>query len=108
MDLVLCFLLLQQIRLYNVLFAGGNTQHSTADIVNTQQLFLSTPGLIVKGIFCQIQQHHVGLVQRNIRLGEAPSHGKPVMLYDASASGATNYLLLAKEFLKKNRKKTTK
>jgi hypothetical protein len=28
------------------------------------------------------------------------------MLYDAAASGATNYLLLAKEFLKRNRKKT--
>jgi len=48
------------------------------------------------------------IIQRNIRLGEAPSHGKPIMLYDASASGATNYLLLAKEFLKRNRKKATK
>ena len=48
------------------------------------------------------------VIQRNIRLGEAPSHGKPIMLYDASANGATNYLLLAKEFLKKNRKKQTK
>ena len=48
------------------------------------------------------------VIQRNIRLGEAPSHGKPVMLYDASASGTTNYLLLAKEFLKKNRKKAAK
>ena len=48
------------------------------------------------------------IIQRNVRLGEAPSHGKPVMFYDASASGATNYLLLAKEFLKKNRKKQTK
>ena len=59
-------------------------------------------------------REHIGslaydtIIQRNIRLGEAPSHGKPIMLYDASASGATNYLLLAKEFLKKNRKKQTK
>ncbi len=45
------------------------------------------------------------IIQRNIRLGEAPSHGKPIMLYDASATGATNYLMLAKEFLKRNRKK---
>ena len=44
------------------------------------------------------------IIQRNIRLGEAPSHGKPIMLYDASASGATNYLSLAREFLKRNRK----
>ena len=49
------------------------------------------------------------IIQRNIRLGEAPSHGKPVILYDAGAVGAANYLTLAKEFLKRNRKarKTT-
>ena len=45
------------------------------------------------------------IIQRNVRLGEAPSHGKPVMLYDAAAVGATAYLMLAKEFLKRNRKK---
>lgn len=43
------------------------------------------------------------VIQRNIRLGEAPSHGKPIMLYDAAATGAVNYLALAKEFLKRNR-----
>ena len=48
------------------------------------------------------------VIQRNIRLGEAPSHGKPVMLYDASATGSMNYLMLAKEFLKRNRKKAEK
>lgn len=45
------------------------------------------------------------IIQRNIRLGEAPSHGKPVMLYDAAAVGSENYLNLAREFLKRNRKK---
>ena len=45
------------------------------------------------------------IIQRNIRLGEAPSHGKPVMLYDASAVGSENYLNLAREFLKRNRKR---
>jgi len=45
------------------------------------------------------------VIQRNIRLGEAPSHGKPVMLYDASAVGAANYLNLAREFLKRNKRK---
>ena len=45
------------------------------------------------------------IIQRNIRLGEAPSHGKPIMLYDASAIGATNYLSLAREFLKRNKTK---
>ncbi len=43
------------------------------------------------------------VIQRNIRLGEAPSHGKPVILYDAAAVGSNNYLSLAKEFLKRER-----
>ena len=46
------------------------------------------------------------IIQRNIRLGEAPSHGKPVMLYDAGAVGSENYLTLAREFLKRNRKRS--
>ena len=46
------------------------------------------------------------VIQRNIRLGEAPSHGKPIMLYDAAATGSVNYLNLAKEFLKRNRKQS--
>ena len=45
------------------------------------------------------------IIQRNIRLGEAPSHGKPIMLYDAAAVGAANYLSLAREFLKRNKTK---
>ncbi len=44
------------------------------------------------------------IIQRNIRLGEAPSHGQPVMLYDAAAIGSENYLSLAREFLKRNKK----
>ena len=48
------------------------------------------------------------IIQRNIRLGEAPSHGKPVILYDASAVGSANYLTLAKEPLKRNRKSNQK
>ncbi len=42
------------------------------------------------------------IIQRNIRLTEAPSHGKPVILYDAKSKGAQNYLNLAKEFLQRN------
>ena len=42
------------------------------------------------------------IIQRNIKLSEAPSYGKPVLLYDASSTGTTNYLNLAKELLQKN------
>ena len=42
------------------------------------------------------------LIQRNVTLGEAPSYGKPVVMYDAASAGAKNYLNLAKELLQKN------
>ena len=42
------------------------------------------------------------IIQRNIRLSEAPSHGKPIILYDIMSTGANNYLNLAKELLEKN------
>ncbi len=42
------------------------------------------------------------IIHRNTRLGEAPSLGKPVLLYDADCTGAINYLNLAKEVLQKN------
>lgn len=42
------------------------------------------------------------IIQRNIRLSEAPSHGKPIILYDVICSGTANYLNLAKELLEKN------
>lgn len=42
------------------------------------------------------------IIHRNTRLSEAPSVGKPVILYDAESKGAINYLNLAKEVLQKN------
>ena len=39
------------------------------------------------------------MVPRNVRLSEAPSHGKPVLLYDLRCQGAKSYLALADEFL---------
>ena len=43
------------------------------------------------------------IVPRNVRLGEAPSFGKPILLYDATSTGAEGYLNLAKEILMNNR-----
>ncbi len=41
------------------------------------------------------------IISRNVRLSEAPSYGKPVLLYEAVSSGARNYMELAKEFLRR-------
>lgn len=50
-------------------------------------------------------QQHLGkqvmmtIIPRNIRLSEAPSHGKPIMLYDLRSAGSTAYLELAREVI---------
>ena len=42
------------------------------------------------------------IIQRNTRLGEAPSYGESIIAYDATSKGAVNYLNLANEIIKKN------
>ena len=58
-------------------------------------------------VYAEVKQHFEQMVfetiiQRNIKLSEAPSFGKPVILYDAASKGAINYLNLAREILQKN------
>lgn len=44
------------------------------------------------------------VISRNVRLAEAPSFGKPALLYDSTCAGAKNYLSLGREIIKNNRK----
>lgn len=44
------------------------------------------------------------IIQRNVKLSEAPSFGKPAILYDANSKGSVNYLNLAREVMQKNDK----
>jgi chromosome partitioning protein len=58
-------------------------------------------------VVAEVRRHFEALVfntiiHRNSRLSEAPSVGKPVILYDANSKGSMNYLNLAKEILQKN------
>ena len=58
----------------------------------------------------QVKKHFKKMVfattiPRNVRLGEAPSHGEPICLYDPKSSGAIAYESLARELLARNRKK---
>lgn len=58
-------------------------------------------------IYDEVKRHFQELVfktviQRNVKLSESPSHGLPVILYDADSTGSKNYLALAKEIIGKN------
>lgn len=58
-------------------------------------------------IYDEVKRHFQELVfktviQRNVKLSEAPSHGIPAILYDAESTGAKNHLALAKEIIEKN------
>lgn len=58
-------------------------------------------------IYDEVKRHFQELVfktviQRNVKLSEAPSHGLPVILYDADSTGAKNHLALAQEIIQKN------
>ncbi len=59
-------------------------------------------------IYDEVKKHFQELVfntviQRNVKLSEAPSHGVPVILYDTDSTGAKNHLALAKEIIEKNK-----
>ena len=43
------------------------------------------------------------VIQRNIKLSESPSHGLPVLLYDADSKGSQNHMQLATEIINKNK-----
>lgn len=59
-------------------------------------------------IYDEVKRHFQELVfktviQRNVKLSEAPSHGLPAILYDADSTGSKNHLALAKEIINKNK-----
>ncbi|MBQ8361997.1 MAG: ParA family protein [Bacteroidaceae bacterium] len=98
-------------------------------LLNTIKIIKSklNPGLEIEGflltmydsrlrlhnqVYDEVKRHFQELVfrtviQRNVKLSEAPSHGIPVILYDADSTGARNHLALAQEIIRRNGKKTT-
>lgn len=97
-----------------------------ADLMSTLERVRTSlnPGLQVEGVLLTMYDDRTNLGQqvggnireyfgdkvfttvipRNVRLGEAPSHGKPVILYDPRARGAEAYVALAREFLSREKK----
>lgn len=68
---------------------------------------------LAKEVVAEVRNHFKNqvfdtIIHRNSRLGEAPSMGKPIALYDAECTGAINFLNLAREILEKNLAKAAK
>ena len=65
-------------------------------------------GNLGKEVASEIRTHFPGqvfetVIPRNVRLAEAPSHGKPVIYYDITSRGAASYLQLAREIIQRER-----
>jgi len=64
---------------------------------------------LAKQVYDEMKRHFQELVfntviQRNVKLSEAPSHGLPVILYDATSVGAKSYMALAREIVQREKK----
>ena len=78
-------------------------------IKNKLNPLLEIEGFLLTMYDSEVKRHFQELVfktviQRNVKLSESPSHGLPVILYDADSTGAKNHLALAKEIISKNDK----
>ncbi|SEH27597.1 ParA family protein [Magnetospirillum fulvum] len=102
-------------------FALEGISHLVKTIERVRQAF--NPGLVLQGIILTMFDKRNNLsdqvaadvrdffgdkvyntvIPRNVRVSEAPSHGKPVLLYDMKCSGSEAYLHLASEVLKRER-----
>jgi len=63
----------------------------------TEQVELDVRGYLGADVFNTV-------IPRNIKISEAPSHGKPAIIYDYKCSGSMAYILLAKEILSRDKK----
>ena len=82
-----------------------NTSRDVEGVVLTMLDGRTNLGIQVVG---EVKRHFKGkvfgaIVPRNVRLSEAPSHGKPIHLYDAKCPGAEAYFALADELMERNR-----
>lgn len=79
------------LRLQGIVLTMFDKRNSLSDLVATD----------ARSFFGDMVYHT--MIPRNIRVTEAPSHGKPVLLYDFRSPGAQAYVQLASEFLKRER-----
>jgi len=94
-------------KLLNTIKIVQNTSNPDLDIEGILLTMYDSRLRLSNQVVTEVKRHFQELVfdtiiHRNTRLGEAPSVGKPVILYDAGSKGSTNYLNLGREILQLN------
>ena len=94
-------------KLLNTIKSVQKVHNSALDIEGLLLTMFDSRLRLSNQVVEEVQKHFSNMVfntiiQRNVRLGEAPSYGESIINYDVSSKGASNYLNLAKEIIKKN------
>jgi len=94
-------------KLLNTIKSVQKIHNETLDIEGLLLTMFDSRLRLSNQVVEEVQKHFSNMVfetiiQRNVRLGEAPSFGESIINYDVSSKGAANYLSLAKELIKKN------
>jgi chromosome partitioning protein len=93
--------------LSNTIRLVRNSFNARLDIEGILLTMFDSRNMLAHEVAEEVRKHFGGkvyntVIPRNVALGEAPSYGKPAMLYDARSKGAQSYLSLAKEILNEN------
>jgi len=96
-------------KLLNTIKSIQNIHNSELDIEGLLLTMYDSRLRLSNQVVAEVKKHFHNMVfktiiQRNIRLGEAPSFGESIIAYDATSKGAINYINLAHEVIKKNTK----
>ena len=94
-------------KLLNTIKSVQKVHNTTLDIEGLLLTMYDSRLRLSNQVVEEVQKHFNDMVfqtiiQRNVRLSEAPSYGENIINYDASSKGASNYLSLAKEIIIKN------
>jgi chromosome partitioning protein len=94
-------------KLMNTIKSVQNIQNTELDIEGLLLTMYDSRLRLSNLVIDEVKTHFQDMVfktiiQRNVRLSEAPSYGESIIMYDATCRGAINYLNLAQEFIDKN------
>lgn len=94
-------------KLMNTIKSVQNIQNPNLDIEGLLLTMYDSRLRLSNLVIEEVKTHFQNMVfktviQRNVRLSEAPSYGESIIMYDATCRGAVNYLNLAQEFIDKN------